>query len=700
MKKVITAVVSLCAVFSSFSLHPIIAEEENTVRILFTEDLNNQLETSRSVGEDGEVHWYGSFAYMKSAIDQNRTEKTIILDAGDFSTGSVYNHLFETEAPALSLMSEMGYDAVALGDAEFLYGPGNLAKMLSVPEEKPVLLASNMNVIGSDLTSTWKACGNTCTVIERDGVKVGVFSLLGEAYSELSPGNIEILPAADTAKEMVEELKNKGADVIVCLSHCNTDTDQNADRKIAETVDGIHVIISGHTPAEASMALKVKNTVIVNGSMNGKYLGVLDVNAANGEVTNYQLREVTYENGADEDVKNKVAEYAKKLNTDVFAGTGYTTASPLSRSSFTFDEHSEFTFSNTADMILDSYIELYKEQLAMKKLEAARKAEEEAARRAEKEAEEAEQAEEAENDDAEDVEGEEIEPEEEEEEVSTFSKQGILNLLEDAKESWLEVLNGTTEEKTPKFSEKPIAILGSKELNSTFYEGTITASDVYTVLSSSTQDGRTSPLIIAYIKGSDLRRICEYDLISKEETSDDYLYFGNLKYEYNDKRQRYNKVTKVEYRATVEYFVPVESSVYYPVVMSMDLAKKLTKAKEDLDSENSFALCNAKGKPVTSMQTLVISMNDEPVNQWMTAVKFIDSFGREGSVGQVDTAYGTAVVQKSEDTSIGLKAMFRNTSISGWRSYGEFGFKVLGVLVVLKLINSILRRTSLKKGNE
>lgn len=44
-------------------------------------------------------------------------------------------------------------------------------------------------------------------------------------------------------QEMVEEVKQEGADVVVLLSHNGFDV----DRKVAQQVSGIDVILSGHT---------------------------------------------------------------------------------------------------------------------------------------------------------------------------------------------------------------------------------------------------------------------------------------------------------------------------------------------------------------------------------------------------------------------------------------------------------------------
>ena len=694
MKRFLSSVLSMCTVFALMPVTSLMAEEaegESTLRILFTDDLHDQLESCRSYNEDGELKWFGGYSYLKSTVDAYRTESSVLVDAGDFSTGNLYSSLFESDAPDLTLMETMGYDAVALGEGEFLYGSDALASMISVPESVPALLCSNIEVTGSSLKSAWDERGLGTALIEKEGVTIGVFSLINEDSAWDNVGNYSFTDIIETAETCVKELSDQGAEVIICLSHCCTEADQNADRTLAEQVNGIDVIISGHTYAEAKEAETVNGTVIVSSGTNGKYLGVLDYDWKEGTVVNYELAAVNSDRGADETVKNMISEYASKLNSGILSGTGYTTSSVLSRTNFSFDDSNAadavFGESNTADLIADAYIEFYKEHQAELKEEAARIAAEEAEENGSEDNEEQDESEES---------------DEEETSVSTFSKEGILMLLEDAKESWIEILNGGLVSDEISISDKPIALIGKTEIKNTFYEGNITASDVYRVLSSGTKGSadNESSLVTAYMTGNDLRMLCELDVAYGRSNPEMQFYFGDLEYDYNDNRIAFNKVTEVRYRATTDYFVPVSSNTYYPVIMSLDLARKINSLFDETGSGISVSLCMANGKKASSSSLLVITENGEAVSQWKTVAEYIDSFGREGSVGYVDSEYRTPVHEKNDATSMEWKSLLKNTSVTGWKYYGELLLKALGILIIIKVISGIFRRTSLKKNRE
>ncbi len=166
----------------------------------------------------------------------------------------------------------MGYDATTIGNHEFDFGVEGLKKALitaSAAPNHPTILNSNM-VFGEDDTSqsveeAFQKYGSLNTkIITRDGVKIGVFGLLS-AKAQSSANDFSPITFADTkerAKACVAELKNQGADVIVCLSHGGTDADysQSEDQQLAKAVSGIDVIISGHTHTEEEV--KTKNTLM------------------------------------------------------------------------------------------------------------------------------------------------------------------------------------------------------------------------------------------------------------------------------------------------------------------------------------------------------------------------------------------------------------------------------------------------------
>ena len=99
--------------------------DSEEVRILFTHDLCDHIEEVKTLDEENAVVYSGGYEYLAMALDEYRTEQTILLDAGNFSAGTMYASLNSTKAPDLTLMSRMGYDAVGVGLVDFTYGSRN-----------------------------------------------------------------------------------------------------------------------------------------------------------------------------------------------------------------------------------------------------------------------------------------------------------------------------------------------------------------------------------------------------------------------------------------------------------------------------------------------------------------------------------------------------------------------------------------------
>ncbi|WP_082596923.1 thiosulfohydrolase SoxB, partial [Pseudovibrio sp. POLY-S9] len=86
-------------------------------------------------------------------------------------------------------------------------------------------------------------------------------------------------------QEMVAEVKQEGADVVVLLSHNGFDV----DRKVAQQVSGIDVILSGHTHDAVPEPVKVGETMIIASGSNGKFVSRLDL-----DVDKNGIKDFTY----------------------------------------------------------------------------------------------------------------------------------------------------------------------------------------------------------------------------------------------------------------------------------------------------------------------------------------------------------------------------------------------------------------------
>ena len=289
-------------------------QETNVTTILFTHDLHSHF-LPQSTAEGGES---GGYARLKTVIDGERAMKpdALLVDGGDFSIGSLIQTLYTTQAAELRTMGAMGYDAVTIGNHEFDHKGTGFAEMLNsakaaqqaavelllvdarpledmdayrerfgpVTPVLPTLLEANYapaddNPDRAFIRSAMEDYGVTdCMTLERGGVTYGLFGLMGVDSDECAPtSGFTRTDAAKAAKRCVETLKGEGAEIIVCLSHSGTGDSlaSSEDEELAKAVDGIDVIVSGHTHSTLAEPLVVNDTYIVSSGPYCQNLGSL-----------------------------------------------------------------------------------------------------------------------------------------------------------------------------------------------------------------------------------------------------------------------------------------------------------------------------------------------------------------------------------------------------------------------------------------
>lgn len=268
--------------------------------ILHTNDLHDHLLGSgpnseyspASLGDDQTV---GGFARLAALIEHQRKvagrTPVLLLDAGDFMMGSLFSWLALDRAPMLSLMQQVGYDAITIGNHELDWTPdalaGTLAAALGDGFAVPVV-ASNLTFSDNDpgdqqLKALAQAGVIRRSVVKtlRNGVKVGIFGLMGQQAAELAPlaAPLTFADQVLVARQMVKLLRERdGVDLVVCLSHSGIDaTGHGEDADLARQVSGIDVIVSGHTHVALDQPVYVGQTVIVQAGAHGEYLGRLEL---------------------------------------------------------------------------------------------------------------------------------------------------------------------------------------------------------------------------------------------------------------------------------------------------------------------------------------------------------------------------------------------------------------------------------------
>ena len=213
----------------------------------------------------------GGFARRATLIQQIRSQEknVLLLDAGDIFQGTPYFNFYGGELE-FKLMSMMGYDAATMGNHDFDNGLDGFLKAL--PNAKFPFITSNYdfsNTILDGKTEKYK-------IFKKDGIIVGLFGVgieLDGLVGKKQYQETKYLNPVEMAQHYADFLrKEKGCDLVICLSHIGfdyrDDADKISDKKLAAQTDNIDLILGGHThtflPEPQSFTNKSGKNVLVN----------------------------------------------------------------------------------------------------------------------------------------------------------------------------------------------------------------------------------------------------------------------------------------------------------------------------------------------------------------------------------------------------------------------------------------------------
>ncbi|AIY06321.1 5'-nucleotidase domain protein [Planococcus sp. PAMC 21323] len=284
-----------------------------------------------------------------SLVKKIRSEQpnNLLLDAGDVFSGTLYFNTFEGQAD-LTFMNLMKYDAMTFGNHEFDLGASerghkSLAEFVEGAEFP--LVAANVDFSGdADMAGlqnkTYSSEYNDGEIYngivkEIDGEKVGIFGLTTEETASISsPGEITFSNYVEAAKEAVAEFEKQGINKIIAVTHIGFDdsAEFDNDQLLAEKVEGIDVIVGGHTHKKIDEPFIYEGntdpTVIVQANEYNKFLGQLDLTFdENGVITSQlgKLHEVGAKDVvADEEAAELLAPYAAEIEALKNQSTGAT----------------------------------------------------------------------------------------------------------------------------------------------------------------------------------------------------------------------------------------------------------------------------------------------------------------------------------------------------------------------------------------
>ncbi|PAE10329.1 bifunctional metallophosphatase/5'-nucleotidase [Niallia circulans] len=252
---------------------------------------------------------------MITAIKEVRAEdpNALVFNAGDVFSGTLYFNEYRGKAD-LALLNMMNLDGMIFGNHEFDLGSNeNGHKSLAefVKGAKFPFLAANVDFSGDDFMKDLQKNEFSASpedgkifngiVKEINGEKVGIFGLTTEDTANISsPVNVKFLDYIKKAENAVKTFEDMGINKIIAVTHIGYDSnpDFGNDLQLAKYVDGIDVIVGGHSHTQLDEPTVIKTdengvekdpTLIVQAYQYAQYLGKLAVEFdENGVVSGHE----------------------------------------------------------------------------------------------------------------------------------------------------------------------------------------------------------------------------------------------------------------------------------------------------------------------------------------------------------------------------------------------------------------------------
>lgn len=616
-------------------------QTENKVDIMFLHDTHSHLNAFTTV-EGAESVTMGGFARIKTLINAQKEKNpdTLLLDAGDFSMGTLVQAVYEEEAAELRSLGALGIDATTFGNHEFDYRAKGISNMLNAAinsgDTLPAILLCNMDwdaMKAAGLTEDQQMILNAFEnygvkdymVIEKGGVDIAIIGVFGkDANACVAQCPVIFKDPVEAVKETVAEIKSKeDVDMIVCISHGGVDAneDKSEDEILAKEVPDLDLIVSGHTHTKLDEPIRHGNTYIVSCAEYGKYLGGLTMiqnGAGRWNIKEYTLTPVTTDIAQDAQAQQVVDGFMSLVDTKYLAQFGYTKDQVLCTNEVPFaslrdiyDVHEEL---NLGSIIADAYA--------------------------------------------------------------------------------YAVNNADTGDDTPVL----VAVAPSGTIRDTYALGNITVENVFNSFSLGIgQDGIPGyPLISVYLTGEELKLVAEIDASVSDLMTSARLYTNGLWWHYNPNRLILNKVTETFIIDSAGNRIELEDEKLYRIVTDFYSSQMLGGVTDMSYGLLSLVPKFADGTPIERYEDAVIKVNGKELKAWTAIAQYMQSF--EDTDGD-----GIPNVPQSYAEKDGRKVVEDSTSIGDLtKNPNKFTYIIGAILIVLIVLLALLvmwfRKLSRKYG--
>lgn len=632
MKKILSISLAFLILISGFN--PVSANEDQDINILFTHDMHDSFDAYNLLVND-EVQSRGGFERLATAIKEEREidEELILVDAGDFSMGSLYQSIYATDAPALQLMTYLNYDAVTFGNHEFDFRTQGLVDALNSAKkalENPVpIVASNTRIPKEAkfkaLEAAFKNYGviDDYLMIEKKGLNIAIIGLMGPEADSYSPmAEVDFINYIDVAKETVKKVKDKeNPDMIIALSHSGTVSDPalSEDDALAKAVPDIDVIVSGHSHSTFQEPRIYGNTYIVSAGDQTRNLGKLSLtqDGDRWKMKTYDLLALNDDYERDMEMRQKISYFKNKVNENYLNAYGLDYDEVIAYAPFSF---------TPADKLGD---ELTEEPLGYLIADAYRYA---------------------------------------------------IEQIEDNKGDTIDV-----------------TVVPYGVIRDSITEGYISTKDAFKVSSLGIgKDGKSGyPLLSVYLTGKELKIAAEVDASIQPMQDVAQLYMSGLKYSLNTKRLIFNKVTNIHLLQNGKE-EKLKDDQLYRVVANLYTAQMLGLIEDQSMGLLSVTPKTKDGEIIDNFEDhIVYDKEGNELKEWVALTNYLQSFEEnEEGISEIPQEYAITHGYKKVTSNGSFIERLKNPNAIALSIYGII---LAIILVLFFIIRFIVRRIKRKR---
>ena len=614
----------LLCLLHPFSVH---AKSQNKeVDILFLHDMHSHLDTFSTIDESGESVRAGGLARIKTLIDEKKDENadTLLLDAGDFSMGTLVQSIFREEATELQMLGALGFDATTLGNHEFDYRSAGLAKMMKNASQKDTAMpqivlcnvdwesmeAEGMTEEQAMLKEAFETYGvQDYVVLTKGDVKIAVTGVFGLDALDCAPMCVLTMQdPVEAVQETVAEIQNnEEADMIICVSHSGTwkDEDKSEDEILAKEVPELDLIISGHTHTTLRDPIVHGDTYIVSCGEYGEKLGSLSMcqkEDGRWEMKEYELIPVIEEVKQNEQIQAQIDSFMEVVDEVYLQKFGYERTQVLAYNDVDFctvsdlsEKHEE---GNLGSIIADAYIYAVEN--------------------------------------AEDFDGVPVD----------------------------------------------FAVAPAGTIRETYAKGDITVENVYNSFSLGIGPDEVPgyPLVSLYLTGAELRTLLEVDASISDLMHAARLYLSGVNFSYNPNRMILNRVTDAYLVGDNGERIEIEDDKLYRGVTDLYSCQMLGSVTDLSFGLLSLEPKNVNGTVQEELENGIVTENGAELKAWAAIAGYMESFEDTDGDGEanIPTAYGEPQGRKVVEDSKRIGELVKNPN--------KYALMIAAVVLVLILV--------------